>query len=153
MKILREAVPFDEILRTYKEENRDWPGYAIGIDYLNEANARCQGKWRLVSLSNTDVSSVILPYHRHEGFEVIPPLGLSVSAAVERLKQLPKEQMRDCWKRISELGQRDFSQMHIALGREDGSLKHVDGVHRLLAYGLFGKNHEVLTYVADYSPR
>ena len=148
MRILKEAVPFDEILACYEQENRGWPGYAIGIDYLNAANARCQGKWTLMSLSNADVSSVMLPYHRHHGFEVIPQSGLSVSAAVERLKQLPKDQMPGCWKRISDLGQRDFSHMHIALESENGILKHVDGVHRLLAYGLFEKGHDVLAYVA-----
>jgi hypothetical protein len=94
----------------------------------------------------------MLPYHRHHGFEVIPQSGLSVSAAVERLKQLPKDHMPDCWKRIGDLGQRDFSQKHIALESENGILKHVDGVHRLLAYGLFEKNHNVLAYVANYSP-
>src|ERR1039457_4164719 len=76
MRILKESVPFDEILACYEQENRGWPGYAIGIDYLNAANARCQGKWTLMSLSKADVSSVMLPYHRHHGFEVIPQSGL-----------------------------------------------------------------------------
>ena len=34
---------------------------------------------------------------------MIPQSGLSVPAAVERLKQLPKDQMPDCWERISKI--------------------------------------------------
>ena len=147
MRIVKEAVPFDEILRSYEEENRGWPGFAVGIDYLTAANTRCQGRWTLVSLSRTDIPSVMLPRHSR-GLEVIPQSWLSVSAAVQRLKHLPKDQMPDCWERISKLGERDFSQMHIALEIENGILKHVDGVHRLLAYGLFEKDHDVPAYVA-----
>jgi hypothetical protein len=147
MRIVKEAVPFDEILRCYEEENRGYEGYDIGLQYLHAANARCQGRWTLVSLAATDIPSVMLPWHRH-GLEVIPESGLSVSAAVERLKQLRKDQMPKCWERISGLGERDFSQMHIALEIENGVLKHVDGVHRLLAYGLFEKDHDVPAYVA-----
>jgi hypothetical protein len=89
----------------------------------------------------------MLPSHRH-GLEVIPQSGLSVPAAVQRLKDLPKEQMPKCWDRITGIGGRDFSQMHIALEIENGILKHVDGVHRLLPYGLFEKDHDVLAYIA-----
>ena len=47
---------------------------------------------------------------------------------------------------------RDFSQMHIALEIEDGILKHVDGVHQLLAYVLFEKTQEIRAYVAGVMP-
>jgi len=55
--------------------------------------------------------------------------------------------MSKCWERITGIGCRDFSQMHIALEIENGILKHVDGVHRLLAYGLFEKGHDVFAYM------
>jgi hypothetical protein len=147
MQPVKKDVPFEEILRCYELENRGWDGFAVGLDYLRAANTRCHGRWTLVSLSATDIPSVKLPWHRHD-LEVIPQSGLSVSAAVERLKHLPKDQMTDCWGRITGLGERDFSQMHIALEIENGILKHVDCVHRLLAYGLFEKDHDLLAYVA-----
>jgi len=147
MRIVKEAVPFEEILLDYDKEHLGWPGYAIGLEYLHAANTRCQGRWTLVLVSQTDIAGVMLPWHRH-GLEVIPQSGLSVSAAVQRLTRLPKNQMPKCWERISKLGESDFSQMHIALESDNGILKHVDGVHRLLAYGLFEKDHDVLAYVA-----
>src|SRR5437667_1159311 len=102
MRVVKEDVPFEkEILPCYERENIGWPGFAVGIDYLTEANTRCQGRWTLVLLSATNIASVMLPWHRHHHFEVIPQGGLSVSAAVERLRQLPKGQMSDCWERIS----------------------------------------------------
>lgn len=147
MGIVKEAVSFDEIQACYEEENRGWEGHNVGLEYLRAANTRCKGRWALVSLSSGDIASVMLPWHRH-GLEVIPQSGLSVPAAVQRLKHLPKEQMPKCWERITGLGERDFSHMHIALETENGILKHVDGVHRLLAYGLFEKDHDVLAYIA-----
>jgi len=151
MRIMEEAVPFDEIFRCYEEENRGWLGFAVGIDYLTAANTRCQGRWTLVFLSDADIVRVMLPLHNHP-LEVIPQSGLSVSAAVQRLKQLPKDQMPDCWERINKQKERDFSQMHIALESDNGILKHVDGVHRLLAYVLFDKDQEVPAYVAGAMP-
>jgi Family of unknown function (DUF6309) len=151
MRILKEDVLFDEILQRYEAENRDWKGYAIGLEYLTAANRRCQDRWTLVLLSGADISSVMLPSHNHP-IEVIPPSGLSVSEAVQRLKQLPKDLVPDCWERICGIKERDFSKMHIALEIENGILKHVDGVHRLLAYMLFEKNQEVPAYVAGAMP-
>jgi hypothetical protein len=93
----------------------------------------------------------MLPSHNHP-IQGIPPPGLSVSDAVHRLRQLPKDQIPECWKRISRIKERDFSLMHIALEVENGVFKHVDGVHRLLAYVLFDKDQEVLANVAGVMP-
>ncbi len=148
MRIVKATVSLEEeILRDYELEHRGWPGYAIGLEYLHAANTRWQGRWSLVLLSATDIANVILPSHNHP-IEVIPPSGLSVFAAVQRLKQLPKDQMPECWGRISAQKDRDFSRMHIALESMNDILKHVDGVHRLLAYRLFEKDLEVPAYVA-----
>jgi Family of unknown function (DUF6309) len=148
MRIVKEGVSFEqEILACYERENSGWPGFAVGLDYLRAANTRCRGRWSFVLLSATDIASVKLPLHNHP-IEVIPQSGLSVSAAVERLRQLPKHQMPECWERISAQKKRDFSQMHICLESESGILKHVDGVHRLLAYALFEKDQEVPAFLA-----
>ena len=99
MRILKESVPFSEVLAHYEEEHSGYEGYEIGLVYLNAANQRCQGTWTLVSLSSSHVARVLLPSHHHD-IEVIPPSGLRVSEAVQRLKDLPKDQMQNCWKRI-----------------------------------------------------
>lgn len=151
MRILEENVRFDELLQDYEEENRGWDGYAIGLEYVTAANRRCQGRWTLVLLSCADVGSVMLPPHNHP-IEVIPPPGLSVSEAVHRLKGLPKDRIPNCWERICGIIGRDFSQMRLALEIERGLFKHVDGVHRLLAYWLSEKDQEVRAYVAGEMP-
>jgi hypothetical protein len=48
--------------------------------------------------------------------------------------------MPECWGRISAQKEHNFSQTHICLALENGVLKHVDGVHRLLAYVLFERS-------------
>lgn len=148
MKIVKQPVSYEhEVLRDYESEHRGYPGYNIGLDYLREAHIRWEGKWSLVLVSAGEIANVVLPLHRHP-IEVIPRSGLSVSAAVQRLQLLPKEQMTECWERISKIANRDFSQMHIALQIENGILKHVDGFHRLLAYGLSKKDQDLSAYVA-----
>jgi hypothetical protein len=149
MQIVRDAVSFEEeILPCYERENSGSKGFAVGLEYLRAANTRCQGTWTLVLLSGADIADVMLPLHRHP-IEVIPQSGLSVSAAVERVRQLPKNQMPTCWENISSHKGRDFSQTHICLESENGIFKHVDGVHRLLAYVLFEKDQAVPAYVAE----
>jgi hypothetical protein len=148
VQIVKQRVSYEEeILRDYEAEHCGFEGYEIGLDYLRAANTHWQGRWSLVLLSAADIANVMLPLHHH-GIEVIPQSGLSVSAAVQRVRWLPKEQMPKCWDRISKIKDRDFSQMRICLASEEGVLKHVDGVHRLLAYGLFNKNEELSAYVA-----
>jgi hypothetical protein len=152
MQILKENVPFREILQRYNEEHSGWEGYEIGLEYLNAANERCNSKWALVLLSSDDILRVMLPPHSHP-IEVIPKAGLSVSDSVQRLKQLPKEEMPNCWQRICGIkDRRDFSRICIALENVNGIMKHVDGVHRLLAYGLAETDQEVEAYVAGDTP-
>jgi hypothetical protein len=147
MRIVK-AVSFEqEVLRDYETEHRGYDGYEISLKYLHEANTRWQGRWSLVRLNATDIANIILPGHNHP-ITVVPPSGLSVFDAVQRFKQIPKDQIPECWKRISAIETLDFSKMHIALQMEGNILKHVDGVHRLLAYSLFDKDDEVSAYVA-----
>ena len=151
MQIIKAAVGFkEEVLRDYEVEHRGFAGYDIGLQYLDTANTRCQGKWGLVLLSAPEIAKIVLPAHNHP-IAVIPESGLSVYDAAQRLQQLPKDQMPDCWERIIKIKDRDFSKMHLALQIENSVLTHVDGVHRLLSYGLFKMDQntqEVLAYVA-----
>lgn len=151
MRIVKEPVSFEEeIVPTYEQENRGFEGYAVGLDYLRAANARCHGKWALALISKTDVAKVMLPLHRHPAV-LVPDSGLSVAAAALRVPQL-RDLNPDCWKRISAQKGRDFSQMHVCLALENGVLKHVDGLHRLLAYVLFERDQEVPAYLAGCTP-
>jgi hypothetical protein len=148
VRIVKGAVAFEkEILPCYEVENRESKGFAVGHEYLTAANTRCRGRWTLVLLSGADIASVMLPLHNHP-IEVIPRTGLSVSAAAQRLQQIPKDQIPKCWENICSHKERDFSQTHICLESENSIFKHVDGVHRLLAYVLFEKDQEVPAYVA-----
>jgi len=53
-----------------------------------------------------------------------------------------------CLENISSHKTRDVSRSHVFLKFEDGCLKHLDGLHRLLAWTLFEKDDEVPAYVA-----
>jgi hypothetical protein len=149
MRIVKEVVSFDdEIVPTYEQENRGFEGYAVGLDYLRAANTRCHGEWALVLISKTDIANVMLPLHRHPAV-LIPDSGLSVAAAALRVPQF-RELNPKCWKRIIAQKDCDFSQMHVCLALENGVLKHVDGLHRLLAYVIFEKDADVPAYIANY---
>jgi hypothetical protein len=148
MRILKQPVSYEqEVLRDYEGEHRGFEGYQIGLDYLNAANTRWRGRWGLALLSPTEIANVMLPLHRHP-IEVIPQSGLSVAAPVQRLRKLPKDQMPKCWERIDKIMNRDFSKMHIAVQMDNDILTHVDGLHRLLAYGLVKHDQDILAYIA-----
>ena len=148
MRVIKPTVGFEEeILRDYEVEHNGFDGYAIGLEYLDAANRRWLGRWSLVLLSTMEIANIMLPSHNHP-IAVIPQPGLPVYAAVQRVQQLPKDQMPECWERIIKIKNRDFSKMHLALQAENGVLAHVDGVHRLLSYGLFKMKQDMLAYVA-----
>lgn len=147
VQIVKEGVAFEEVRQAYVTENAGADGYTVGLDYLEGANKSCEGKWTLALLSPIDIPNVMVPEHNHD-IPVVPKGGLSVSAAVQRLQQLPRDQTFKCWKRIDAQNERDYTNSHICLKWENGVLHHVDGFHRMLAYVLFGKTEMVSAFVA-----
>ena len=141
-------VTFEEVRKSFQHENRASDSYQWTDDELEQADKQFNDKWTLVRLSRTDILNIMLPRHEH-GIELIPHPGLAVSAAVERLRMLlHQNEIEPCLKNISSHKGRDFSETHVFLKFEDGRLKHLDGLHRLLAWVFFEKNDDVPAYVA-----
>jgi Family of unknown function (DUF6309) len=145
MRVLGD-VQFEEVMACFERENAESTSRNWTVDRLREADKNGAGTWTLVILSRQDVLDIVLPHHRRCGPEVVPENGLTVSAASERVRGLTKE-TGTCWDNIASHKDRDFSQTHIFLEAENGILKHLDGLHRLLAWKLFKKQEEPMAYV------
>jgi hypothetical protein len=155
MKILNQNVPLDEVLGCYDRENQGSASFVWARGYLAEKSRECGGNWTLVLLSTDEVSNIMLPNHRHPAENpnaLIPKPGLTMQAAVARVKGVTRE-MGSCWDNINSHKDRDFSEVHIFLQYENEGLLNLDGLHRLLAWGVFEKKTEIAAYVIGMSPR
>jgi hypothetical protein len=155
MRVLKDKVSFEEVLICFAGENQGSKSLSYANEYLMAANDEF-GAWTLVGLSRADILNIMLPKHTHGNpSPLIPESWLAVSAVSARVKELTRE-TGECWDNIQSHKNRDFSQTHIFLKWQDRVLKHVDGLHRLVAYAMFDKKDEVLAYVAgfvDHAPK
>lgn len=164
-------VPFDEVLACFREEH--------AVDRVHEFNtngktdrtlcaldARTRGWWR-AHLSADEVLDVILPWHESEGgqFKLVPPTGLSVAQAVERLRPAAARFAEDsplCWAKLQRVRDLPLSTMFLAtrppltvdyerLATREGQI-HLDGLHRMVSWALHGRldgEMRLTAYVAD----
>jgi hypothetical protein len=157
---LQSMVSFDEVRAAFLRENdvqcgkNQWALKAIEI-------AEEQfGHWGRVILSSEDILGVMLPHHTRCGPEVVPPCGSIVSDAIERLKSLPSSDT--CRKTVDELSARtpsliflssapinhsDYPDFRALVERNYKGLTHLDGLHRLIAWGRSGRSG-IAAYVA-----
>ncbi len=143
-------VMFVKVLESLHRENSGSKSNTWAENRLKQADGLCRGKWALTILDTADIANIVLPAHRH-GIELVPDSGLAVSAAAEVLRSLPsKQSMLECWENICSHRERDFVQSHIFLESVDGCLKHLDGLHRLLAWVLFERKGDVAAFVAGF---
>jgi hypothetical protein len=149
MRVLKEAT-FEEVLSCHDRKNLGSASFVYTADQLRTADKEVGGRWTLATLSREDTLNIMLPTHRHPAEnpdELIPKPGLTVSVAAGRVRELTRETGL-CWENIHFHKALDFSQNHVFLKFENGGLKHLDGLHRLLAWAVFDKKEEVLAYVA-----
>jgi hypothetical protein len=143
-----EQVNFEDVLSCHERENVQSASFRYTDDQLRITDKDVGGRWTLVSLSRGDILNIMLPEHRHPAENVlIPKPGLVVSVAAERIRDLTRE-TGACWENILFHKGRDFSRTHIFLCFENGGLRHLDGLHRLLAWVIFEKKEELAAYVA-----
>src|SRR6266404_6634788 len=148
MRVLKK-VQFEEVLACYHLENVGSKSLDWAAARLKEADRNGAGAWTLEMLSRKDILNIVLPHHLRCGVELIPESGLTVSAAAVKVRGLTGE-TGACWENIASHKDRDFSQTHIFLEIENRTLKHLDGLHRLLAWVLFEKQEELPTYIVRY---
>jgi hypothetical protein len=135
MKIVREA-GFDEVQRRFQEENRGSQSFNWTNDRLSELRDQ---EWKYVLLGNSDVEGVLLPSHSH-GW--VLQSGSTVLTAAQRI---PRQ--GSCWENVVSHRDRDYTSAHVFLKCEENRLHHIDGFHRLLAWVIFEKEHEVPAYI------
>ena len=157
MKISRAT--FDEVRSQFLIDNvttperNDWP-----LGALEVAN-RQFGTWTRIVLKPTEILTVLLPHHNH-GVNLVSVAGSTVSATIVEFDRL--DRTTECHRRIQQfLGARTpivflsaapindprYADYHGLLSRGCAGLSHLDGLHRLVAWGWENKR-EVPAYVA-----
>lgn len=130
--------------------------------------------WVKRELSLEEVLSIVLPYHAHwgnpdpEGILLVPPAGATVGETVEKLFESPvfAQSNPTCWQSMN-LSAKTNSPVYLSIGpidnedygmqdaRPESTLFHIDGLHRLLFWGLQCKyepknyaDNPVVAYIA-----
>jgi hypothetical protein len=162
---IEAKVPFEEVRQIFLRDNPDpnfrATGYAFRL--LNASDGQFLGNWSRVVLSPKDQFDIMLPVHRHEGFELVPESGLIVADTLGRLVLAPPS--HECKLRIDQFSQEPSSPVYLSaipLNRPDlpeftdyrplvargyRGITHLDGLHRLLAYAI-SKRDRVVAYLA-----
>lgn len=152
-------IGFEEVKATFIVENIDTPGrndWPLGA--LEVAN-RQFGNWRRVVLTAEDIRGVMLPCHIH-GVNLVPYSGSTVLEAIRKLDFI--DRVSDCYRRIQQfsdlrtpavflsaapINDLRYSDYRGLLDRGYRGLTHLDGLHRLIAWGRENKRN-VPAYVA-----
>ena len=158
--VIESKVSFDQVREVFLQQNPDLAvgttAYALGL--LEAANSQF-GAWSKAILSLEDMLGIMLPPHRHDGFELIPPSGLTVSDALRKAELLPRSHI--CSLRIEELSTGPLSAIFLSaapvadpaypdyrdlVNRGYKGLTHLDGLHRLIAWARSGQSG-IVAYV------
>jgi Family of unknown function (DUF6309) len=155
----QSKVDYHEVKATFLRDNvktlerNAWPLRALEI-----ANAQF-GDWTRALLDPDDLGSIMLPRHNH-GVSLVPSSGSSVSEVLKRLERL--DHSSECYRRIQQfsgplttiiflsvapINDPDYSDYKELVDRGYRGLTHLDGLHRLIAWGLENKR-SVPAYVA-----
>lgn len=140
-------VDFAEVLAVFGRDNAKTPernGWPLGA---LEVADRQFGSWTRVVLSPDEVCTVMLPHHNH-GVNLVPAEGLVVSEAIQKLDFI--DRTSECYKRIQQFSSQQtpavflsaapifdprYSDYRGLLDRGYRGLTHLDGLHRLIAWG------------------
>jgi hypothetical protein len=144
-------VSFDEVLKTFATNHSDPEVWARAR--LRTADSQ-RSEWTLVELGPQDVLAVWLPHHRHgpeevgQGLEVVSPEGSTVADTIETLSAVGPN---PCVKRIDMLSSLAPTPVYLSadpidhqdyaglVRRKVTGLVHLDGLHRLVAWGRVGQ--------------
>jgi hypothetical protein len=176
MDCIVKAISGEEVFRVFDRDHPIEPGNSnqYARELLGKADRQFGGVWAETSPCQKDICEIILPphYHKAEGgkIELIPVSGLTVSAAIEKIRGIKGYEFTNvcCWRSITRWMERYPSPIflsvapvkscsdHQYLTDYNGHLIHLDGLHRLIAWGLAGrlepgaydKGERVIAYVA-----
>jgi hypothetical protein len=152
-------VDFTEVKNTFLRDNIETPErnpWPLGA--LEVAN-RQFGTWTRVILTPDELCTIMLPWHVH-GVNLVPADGLIVSEAIKRLGFI--DSTSECYRRIQQFSGERMTAVFLSaapindpsypdyrglLARNCRGLTHLDGLHRLIAWGR-EKRQCVPAYVA-----
>ena len=133
-----QSLKDDAVGSKWAQETNKW-----AIEYAEKLNEVYGDNWYRGKLPVEMLSDILLPKHGHQeeksGGTLLFSLDTSVKDAVERVKNPPVGYSSDCLELIISLKEkikRDGFTSNIVLAVINGSLKHVDGLHRMLALKL-----------------
>jgi hypothetical protein len=152
-------VSFEEVKATFLRDNAATPERnAWPLGALEVAN-RQFGNWTKVVLTPEEVLAVLLPQHNH-GVNLVPAAGSSVSEAISKLDLV--DRLTECYSRIQQFFGAITTVVFLStapikdpryvdytglISRGCIGLTHLDGLHRLVAWGWENKR-DVPAYVA-----
>lgn len=137
------------------DPNDEFNGNSIAKLLINKADEKFAGEWQMVSLSSFEVLNIFLPHHEHKGsMKLIPPEGMRVKDVISHWSEI-NEQYKNtnssCHEKIVNLQQKPLSTIYLSakpldvfedyqkMSNTEGSLVHLDGLHRLVAWAIAGR--------------
>jgi hypothetical protein len=155
-----ERVTFERVrLATEQQHDERHPSLVWALRNLALADAQFQGCWSRATIDAIDARHIVLPRHAGEPchgdhLELIPAGGATVEDAVRRLRGLSEYAAVNvsCWGKIEFFTSQPLSPIVLASAPLDHAdyrdlppwapAYHVDGLHRLIGWGLAGRLDE-----------
>lgn len=154
-----KRVSFEEVMAVFhKEHDKDRGSNEWALGVLSDANQQFGGNWIFKKLKRKEALSIVLPWHGHwEGQNniiLIPKEGMTLGTAIKRYNSIKnyKSENPKCWDTIEYLmNKKDSSSVFLStapikgykvfedLKECEGHLIHMDGLHRLIAWGVSGR--------------
>lgn len=160
MTILNNA-SFAEVLEYFNKEHPvdlaspHFEGNKWGKLHLEQADRDAADRWSLCELKSEDIFSIVLPYHaaEHGTAVLVEESGLIVKDAIAKVQSLLPHYAEEnpvCFAKMTYWQGKDFSPLFLSAkpaqqGRRShvdaslGSIFHLDGLHRLMQWGMDGR--------------
>lgn len=154
--IIIKKVAFVEVLNFFDLEHPIadadiFKGNKWARQIILQAEKDFPDSWVYCELNKDDVLNIILPTHPSEDndIELVDEKGLTVEDVLKKLKTMPDYAAKNpiCWRKINYWRQRMFSPIFLStspvsasrqklIDPTKGKLFHLDGLHRLIGWGL-----------------
>jgi hypothetical protein len=166
-----KVINFDDVLSIYRKENNQKEGNIDRTTYLLSVANKFFGSWIEAELPNSEVLKVTLPYHLHFSNELISKRGATVRYASDKFRKIEttyRKDNRECYEIIERSKKKNIQTVYLSLGvlsdssneevngfkeyrkirKSENNLIHLDGLHRLLSYGINRRKENIKVVIA-----